>query len=171
MKKATIALALTVCCSFPLSTLAESFRAQVKVKLIDPANITLQEQDQAISVALIKQENSSCEIAPENGAMTGNSCIETNTAPSTLNLNGRTSQAISVKLESGYNASDASNASISFEPTLYNGQNREENFQLSASNHTINVGGRIVQHDTLSASTEQTQLNENIHYNVEVLYP
>ena len=168
LNKVIIALAFAVLSSFSLSALAESFRAQVKVTLIDPANVSLQEQEQTLSVALKKQENRACEIAPENGLMTGNACLETSTTPSTLNVNGRASQAISVKLEAGYNAIDTSAASISFEPTLYNGQDREENFQLSASNHTIKVGGKVVQHDVLSPTS---QLNENILYNVEILYP
>ena len=155
----------------PTFAQAESFRAQVKVMLIDPASLPAEDQTHTLSIPLKELESGRCEINAKTGSLSGNACLGSEIETPTLDLSGRASQDISIKLETGHNAEDQEAATLSFKPTLYNGQNQNENFQLTTSHHSINIGGEITQHPKALATNTLAADSTNIHYGIEVLYP
>ncbi|KZY59135.1 hypothetical protein A3752_08430 [Oleiphilus sp. HI0081] len=168
LRKAPLALVLLSCFTFSVSAQAESFKAKVKLTLVDPASVSaIGSTQQTLSMPVKKLDNSQCTIDPKSGSLQGNACLEPSVDTPQLDISGRAAQAISVKLSDSVTNSESA-ASLSFEPTLYNGYDQTENFQLSTSSHSVNIGGTIYQHNT-SNSALNTQAV--LQYGVEVLYP
>ena len=169
MKRIFVAPALLCLCLLSGVAQAESFRATVKLKLVAPSSVESEEYTrQTISIPVKQLSNSSCTIDAKSGSTQGESCVEPSIDTPVIGINGRAAQDISVKLSESSAQETSGLAGLSFEPSLYNGHNQEENFQLNTHSHDIRIGGTIFQHELANKALSSKQA---LQYGIEVLYP
>jgi len=160
---------------FLLSTttcFAETFTARVKVTLIDPANAAKISEQQAMHLPLKRLKNGHCSIDPATGILSGTVCSESTAQTSTINIDGQEALNIAVNL------SESQSPELHFAPTLFNGQDQQNNFKLTTDEHTINIGGTVTQTSagfTKEKYTNKTstysQQSAQLNYGIEILYP
>jgi hypothetical protein len=147
--------------------LAESFVAKVKVTLIDPANASAISESQAMVLPVKQLAGGKCTIEPQSGALTGNACLPQEAQSAVINIDGKEYLDIEVHL------TGSRSSTVQFSPTLYNGYNQQDSFQLSSNQHLINIGGTVTQTKTTSLLGNNTPIDDqqNVSYGIEVLYP
>jgi len=144
---------------------AETFKASVKITLVDPNNSAQISAQQAMSLPIKVLKNGQCTIDPQTGKLDGNACTESQAQTSVINIEG--AEALNIAI----NLSDTDSSDMHFSPKLYNGKNNQLNFALLTDQHPVNVGGTVTQSSALALKSIRQTQNAKLNYDIEVLYP
>jgi len=144
---------------------AETFKASVKITLVNPDNTAQISEQQTMNLPLRALDNGQCSIDPQSGKLSGNACASDQAQTSIINIDGAEALNVSVNLSS------TNSGGIHFAPTFYNGKNNQADFALLGDQHPVNIGGTITQSSALALKNISQNQHAQLNYNIEVLYP